>query len=150
MRVDLKLNGVSLLCNRAGRNRTAVGDYQISRRSRGSERDGVGLSEGGVNKRKRSAGIDHRKGGDRGATRFDGYWKKNRLLGMKTGDRQRWWISSGDESRSTRVRVKRIAQRWTLYCHWAGAFPGDSVAAAPGARAGRAGSFGQTGHVVTS
>jgi hypothetical protein len=148
MRADLKLDWVSLLGNRAGRNRTAVDDLQISRRSRGPERDGVGLSKGGINKAKRSAGIDHRKGGDRGVTRLDRDWENNMLLGMKTGERQS--AGSGGESRNNRVRVKWRAQRWTLYCHWAGAFPGESVAAAPGARAGRAGSLGQTGHVVTS
>ena len=43
------------------------------------------------------------------------------VLLVFAGERQK--ISTRDESRDTLARVRLDAQRSTLYCDWAGAFP---------------------------
>jgi hypothetical protein len=67
MRADFKLDRDGFVGDGAGRDGASINNLEVSRRSLEPEGNGVGLSEGGIDKGRGRAGIDQRKGWNRGA-----------------------------------------------------------------------------------
>jgi hypothetical protein len=66
MRSDLKLDREGFLNDDAGRDRTSINNFEVSRSGLRSEANRVGLDKVRINKGSRSAGIDHGISRDRG------------------------------------------------------------------------------------
>lgn len=147
MVVDLKLDGGSLLVDDAGRGGTSVEKGEVLRWDFGTQRDGVGLRERGVDEVQRCATVDQREGRDRDIVERDGDGGNDVLLGVEAGDRER--VSNGCRQDGTLRRARRMvaAQRSALYCCWAGSFfcgTGGATVAIE-ARPYRGGCFGRRG-----
>ena len=121
MVVDLKLDRGSLLVDGAGRGGTSVEKGEVPRWDFGTQRDGVGLRERGVDEIQRCATVDQRERRDRDIVERDGDGGNKVLLGVEAGDKER--VSNGCGRDGTLRRASRmVAQRSALYCCWADSF----------------------------